>query len=441
MKYQVPGNPETDVYVLPVSGGADSSALAILLHELAPTVPFQMVFTDTGAESNETLLALENLEQYLGKKIERLQEKGLFELINQYNGFLPSTRDRYCTKDLKLKPFRKWLEQFAGRQKWMFVGIRKDEEFRLAFTIDECETLMPFVDLGITRGWVYRKLSDTIGIPNCYKTRSRSGCTVCPFQRTSEIIGLLQSNPVEFQRGADCEKLSVNLLERHAAAVPLWNDTRIAQNHHSFPEPTSSEPLLGRIKEAKMPDLFGVRIFLGGEFFYDGFPGAEPFVWQQRLVCFSPTLAGLKKQLDGRYQHLLSTAEVYGLEPEDIRRDVQFAIWYIELPSDVFDPEKLNTPGSYTWHQGISYQQIRHIVSWGSRVLNAEYLKQLASSRPQTLSVEYEWKESATEALTQSNHEIGQVILSQWYQPTEHKEELEDEEELLKLMPCPMCHI
>ena len=38
MAFQIPGNPETDEYLLPVSGGADSAALAMLLHELAPHI-------------------------------------------------------------------------------------------------------------------------------------------------------------------------------------------------------------------------------------------------------------------------------------------------------------------------------------------------------------------------------------------------------------------
>lgn len=92
--YQIPGNPETDVYLLPVSGGADSTALAILLHEIAPEIDFRMVFTDTGAEEKETIESLDRLEIWLGKKIERIGEKSLFSLIEEFNGFLPSPRDR-----------------------------------------------------------------------------------------------------------------------------------------------------------------------------------------------------------------------------------------------------------------------------------------------------------------------------------------------------------
>ena len=179
--YTIPGNPETDVYLLPVSGGADSTALAILLHEIAPEIDFRMVFTDTGAEELDTIKALDRLEAWLGRRIERIGEKSLFELIEEFNGFLPSPRDRWCTRELKLEPFRDWIKQFEGRQKWMFVGVRADEADRLAFALDEVETEMPFVDLGLDRAWVYRKLTQTIGISRAYLTRSRSGCTVCPY--------------------------------------------------------------------------------------------------------------------------------------------------------------------------------------------------------------------------------------------------------------------
>lgn len=84
-RFVMPGNPGTDAYLLPVSGGADSTYLAILLHEMFPGFPFQMVFTDTGAEEPEIYETLDKLEQYLGKEIARvLPDQGLYELIDRY---------------------------------------------------------------------------------------------------------------------------------------------------------------------------------------------------------------------------------------------------------------------------------------------------------------------------------------------------------------------
>lgn len=445
LRYSIPGNPETDEYLLPVSGGVDSTALVILLHEQAPHIPFRMVFTDTGAEEEETLETLDRLERLLGKPIERLGEKGLFELIDDFNGFLPSPVDRYCTRLLKLVPFQEWLQQFAGKTKWMFIGIRADEASRLAFTLPEVETVMPFIDLGINREWVYQKLSETVGIPKSYQTRSRSGCTVCPYQRTSELVGLLQRSPDGFSRGAQCEKLNPVDAARHAEGIPFWKDSLSSPNWQSMPMPLSHEEIqAGRL--AKAPDLFGARIFVGGEFFMDGFASPDDFVWAQRLVCFSSTLAGVKKQLDGRYQHLLSTSEVYEMTKEDVQEKVKFAIWYIELPSSVFDPTGIKGTGedrSYTWHQGKSYRQIRHIVQWSLRVLHAEFARQEAATRDKVplLSVQYEWSEDAQQSLDTATAPLGNVLLSQWYRASEKVVEPESEEEVLRQLPCPMCHL
>lgn len=51
--YLLPAAVEADVWLIPISGGADSSALAILLHEMFPEVPWRLVFTDTGTEEPE----------------------------------------------------------------------------------------------------------------------------------------------------------------------------------------------------------------------------------------------------------------------------------------------------------------------------------------------------------------------------------------------------
>lgn len=126
-KYQLPSAPG-DIHVLPVSGGADSSALAILMHHLFPCQRFVLMFTDTAAEGKELYASLERLETFLGKKIIRIEpEKGLYDLIDSYGGFLPSSQSRYCTRELKLKPFKdfiKSLRKTGTEQIHAYVGIR-----------------------------------------------------------------------------------------------------------------------------------------------------------------------------------------------------------------------------------------------------------------------------------------------------------------------------
>lgn len=438
--YHLPGNPATDVYLLPVSGGADSSALAILLHALFPRQRFEMVFTDTIADDPSIYDTLDALERYLGKNITRVApEKGLFELIDHYNGYLPSPKARWCTRELKLVTFSKWIQQYEGRQKWMFVGIRADESGRLAFTIDEVETVMPFIDMSLRREDIFSILDRTIGIPRLYRVRSRSGCTVCPFQRRSEIVGMLQEKPIEFIKGMKYEKLAPADENRHPAALPLHVDSGISPNWLTLPMPGAGE-ISGRRPKQTIPSLFGEKgIFVGAEFFMDGWLSNDEFIWHQRVVSYSPTLAGISQQLDDRYRHLLSTGEVYGLSPDEVRTKVRFAIYYIELSEVVFDPEP-PTGAGYTWQQGSSYRQVQHIVSYATRALHAEGMRQEAAKRARPCTVQEEWVEGSRNGLAKIQHEVGQVSVSQWYTASEREPEITEEEEVA-LLPCPMCHL
>lgn len=432
------------VPIIPVSGGADSSYLAILLHALFPEVPWRLVFTDTGTAENpvedpEVYTTLDRLEVYLGKKIERLvPEKGLFEIIAQYRGFLPGHQSRYCTRMLKKIPFERWLQQFAGIEKFCFVAIRYEERGRVAFDLAETETIRPFVEMGLTREDIFRGLEGTIGIPAFYKRRTRSGCHNCPFQARQELVGLWQERPAEFLKGERCENVASSDLARWDEGIPLWKDSGIAANWQSLPKPDEGE-ITGK-KALMAPDLFGARIYVGGEFFTDGFLAVDEFVWHQRVVSVAPTLHSIKSQLADRYEHLLATAEVWGMTQEDVRRQVKFGIWVVELPSSVFDPQGPRAKG-YTWQSGWAYKQLRHIVSWATRALHAEGMRQdAARSVANKLSVQAEWRDSAKEGLQQATFELGQILASQWFQPTEATRE-ESEEERMAYLPCPMCSL
>jgi 3'-phosphoadenosine 5'-phosphosulfate sulfotransferase (PAPS reductase)/FAD synthetase len=80
-------------HVLGISGGKDSAALAIYLHEKYPQIDFNYYYTDTGKELDETYHLLENIEIYLGKKIEKLVAKdALASLENPFDFFYKSFR-------------------------------------------------------------------------------------------------------------------------------------------------------------------------------------------------------------------------------------------------------------------------------------------------------------------------------------------------------------
>ena len=118
-------------HLLGISGGKDSAALAIYMKENYPNLDIEYYTSDTGKELDETYQLITNLEIFLGKKIVRLTgannspELPFDHFIKMYNGYLPSSNARWCTKKLKLDPF----EDFVGNDPVIsYVGIRGDEE-------------------------------------------------------------------------------------------------------------------------------------------------------------------------------------------------------------------------------------------------------------------------------------------------------------------------
>lgn len=117
-------------HVLGISGGKDSAALAIYLKNKYPQLDIEYYFCDTGKELDETYQLVKNLEIYLGKSVEVLKaaegsHESPFDHFIKYKGkFLPSSINRWCTKNLKLDPF----EKYAGNDPVIsYVGIRGDE--------------------------------------------------------------------------------------------------------------------------------------------------------------------------------------------------------------------------------------------------------------------------------------------------------------------------
>ena len=193
-------------HVLGLSGGKDSAALAIYLRDKYPELheKIEYFFTDTGAELAEVYEFLDRLEAFLGKKIERLSSgKDFDHWLNVYNGFLPSAKQRWCTREMKLKPFERFVRD---DQVISYIGIRADEDREGYISHKETiEAAFPFIEDGITRQDVFRLLEESVGVPAYYEWRSRSGCYFCFFQRQGEWLGLKRRHPELFEKAKDYE--------------------------------------------------------------------------------------------------------------------------------------------------------------------------------------------------------------------------------------------
>ncbi|MEV4786606.1 phosphoadenosine phosphosulfate reductase family protein [Streptomyces tuirus] len=191
-------------HVLGLSGGKDSSALAIYMRDRVPDMEY--FFCDTGAELPETYEYLNRLEAAVGKPIVRLNASRDFDhWLEVYQGTLPSPQMRWCTKNLKIRPLEEWV---GDDEVISYVAIRADEN-RLGYvsTKPNIEAVFPFREDGIDRAGVDRILDEAgIGLPAYYEWRTRSGCYFCFFQRKHEWVGLKDRHPELFEKAIAYEE-------------------------------------------------------------------------------------------------------------------------------------------------------------------------------------------------------------------------------------------
>ena len=200
-------------HILALSGGKDSSALAVYLRDKVPQLEY--VFCDTGVELEETHEYLTKLESLLNIKIHTISAtKGFDFYLNMFSGVLPDANTRWCTRMLKIKPY----EKFIGDDSVVsYVGIRADEPHRQGYISGKpgVTTVFPFAEDGLVKSDIYRILEDCgLGLPSYYQWRSRSGCYFCFFQQKREWVGLLENHRELFNQAQAYEKIDPDTGER-----------------------------------------------------------------------------------------------------------------------------------------------------------------------------------------------------------------------------------
>jgi 3'-phosphoadenosine 5'-phosphosulfate sulfotransferase (PAPS reductase)/FAD synthetase len=265
----------TERHVLGLSGGRDSAALAVYMRQRYPGLSLEYFFTDTGKELPEVYEFLGRLEGFLGKPIERLNPDRDFDFwLKQYKSFLPSPQTRWCTRQLKLRPFEQWLlpSLESGTQIISYVAIRGDEEYREGYTSkhDNLTVRLPFREDSIDKAGVLEILEASgLGLPKYYEWRTRSGCTFCFFQQKIEWVRLLERHPQAFEEAIQYEKTAVehgspftwsqgeSLLElsrpERIREIRAEHDRRIAR----LKAKTQPNPLRSDAEPLDLDDLYG----------------------------------------------------------------------------------------------------------------------------------------------------------------------------------------
>ena len=193
-----------ELHVVALSGGKDSTAMALRLAEIEPR-DYVYVCTPTGRELPEMFDHWKNLGVLLGKPIIPVGGGSLFSRIRE-QGCIPNFRQRFCTRILKIEPYAAWLYKKTKEYEHIFsyVGLRHDEEEREGgdyADIPGIEMKFPMRDWG----W---EISDVIGYlaKRNVTIPSRTDCDVCFFQRLSEWHRLWKDHSTEWAEGEAIEK-------------------------------------------------------------------------------------------------------------------------------------------------------------------------------------------------------------------------------------------
>lgn len=207
---------ENKIHVLGLSGGRDSAALAVYMRQNHPDIEIEYFFTDTGKELPEVYEYLGRLEGFLGQRILKLNPDRDFDFwLKQYNDFLPSAQTRWCTRQLKLRPFEQWVQPLLeeGKTIYSYVAIRGDEEYREGYSSKDENLIikLPFKEAGVDKAGVLDILEGAgLGLPHYYSWRTRSGCTFCFFQQKIEWVRLMERHPEAFEEAKAYEKNAVD---------------------------------------------------------------------------------------------------------------------------------------------------------------------------------------------------------------------------------------
>lgn len=184
-------------HIIGLSGGKDSSCLALALAEKEPR-DYEYVYTPTGNELPELAAHLERLECLLGKKIKSLYEKSLLDLCRDMQ-MLPNFRARWCTRILKIEPTIAYVASLPPGSV-LYVGLRADEEERRGIYGEDIAIRFPLREWGWGLQDVWRYLQQReIKIPR------RTDCGLCFYQRIGEWWNLWKDHPAQFAEGVTIE--------------------------------------------------------------------------------------------------------------------------------------------------------------------------------------------------------------------------------------------
>jgi 3'-phosphoadenosine 5'-phosphosulfate sulfotransferase (PAPS reductase)/FAD synthetase len=206
-------------HIVALSGGKDSTALALRLAEVEPR-EYEYVFTPTGDELPEMIEHWIRLRQLLNAPLHPISCGKSLDGLIRLQMAVPNWRMRWCTRMLKIEPFQAYVA--ASAPCTVYVGIRADETDREGVAYEQIG--------GVTRRYPLVEWRWGIGCVLDYlKQRGveipgRTDCANCFFQTLYEWWVLWHSHPDRYAQGEAWEELTGHTLrseqrDSHPAAL------------------------------------------------------------------------------------------------------------------------------------------------------------------------------------------------------------------------------
>lgn len=186
-------------HIVGLSGGKDSTALALHLAEVEPR-DYEYICNETGDELPEMVDHWKRLEDLLGKPLVRVRHERDLNQEIEFQNMLPSVFARWCTRILKIEPTIAYMESLPPGST-LYVGLRADEEMRRGLYGEDI-----LVDFPLRRwGWGLQEVVGYLAqrgvcIPE------RTDCARCPYQRLGEWRDLYTKHPAVYMHAVGQEK-------------------------------------------------------------------------------------------------------------------------------------------------------------------------------------------------------------------------------------------
>ena len=181
--------------IIALSGGKDSTALALALQEFEPD-SYTYIANPTGNELPPMLDHLKWLEKKLGH-LHRVGDGRTFEELIYDQKAIPNDRMRFCTRILKIEPTERFLAQFDDPI--LYVGLRADEPSRQGMYGVRCR--FPLQEWG----WGLREVKQFLREKGV-RIPKRTDCAWCFNQQIGEWWNLWRTYPDLWKRGEKIER-------------------------------------------------------------------------------------------------------------------------------------------------------------------------------------------------------------------------------------------